>query len=300
MELLSYLGVYLILFFMGMRLLQNGLIFYTESRLTDWISSSTNHLVKSVLIGMTATALLQSSSVVLIITISLVTIDVLTYKQTIGIILGANIGTTMTGELLTINHILPYPLIFVIGVICLILNKQKIYYFGCVCLGLGSIFIAMNGFQSLMPIVNRTFTFTEIFTTNEYVVNGIVIGTIASAILQSSSATFALTAAMVQEGVVPLTNAIAIILGSNIGTCVTGLIAAITASKQAKLVAITHTAFNIITVCIAVPFYSFLQSIAEQLATEPIQQLAHIAVIFNVFSVLIVLPFIPFIINKLT
>ncbi|CQR46891.1 Na+/Pi-cotransporter [Paraliobacillus sp. PM-2] len=295
MKLISLLFVFIMLFFIGMRLLQTGMKFYAESKLTNWISSSTNHLFGSIIIGTVATAILQSSSVVLIITISLVTVNILTFKQTIGIILGANIGTTITGELLTIGDIFPYHISLLLGIIFVFINQKKIFYIGCILLGLGNIFIAMDGFQSLMPLINDNFSLKYAFLSAQtYPEVGLLIGVIISAIIQSSSATFALTASLLHEDIISLTTSIAIMLGSNIGTCVTTLIASIRTSRQAKLVAITHTIFNIFTVLIVVPFLSLLTYIGEQLATESVNQLAHTAVIFNIFSVLIVIPFIPY------
>ncbi|WP_182200537.1 Na/Pi symporter [Paraliobacillus salinarum] len=295
MELISLLFVFIMLFFIGMRLLQTGMKFYAESKLTNWISSSTNHLFGSIMVGTIATAILQSSSVVLIITISMVTVGILTFKQTIGIILGANIGTTITGELLTLGDVFPFHISLFIGIVFVFINQKNIFYIGCILLGLGNIFIAMDGFQSLMPLINDSFSLKYAFsTTHTFPEFGLLIGIIVSAIIQSSSATFALTASLLHEGIISLAASIAIMLGSNIGTCVTTLIASIRTSKQAKLVAITHTIFNIFTVLIVVPFLSLVTSIGEQLASNSVSQLAHAAVLFNIFSVIIVLPFIPF------
>lgn len=280
---------------MGMKLLQHGMSYYTASTFTDWLSRHTTNLYKSILIGAIATAVLQSSSVILIITISLVTTKALSFRQTIGIILGANIGTTVTGELLTIGDIFPYHISLLVGLICVLINNQTIFHIGCISLGLSNIFIAMQGFQSFMPIINQSQLLQiGIDYTESHQLIGLITGIIISAIIQSSSATFALTASMLQDGILTFASSFAIILGSNIGTCFTSLLASLQASKQAKLVAITHTIFNVFTVLIVIPFLSLLARMGTLLADQPILQLAHMSVLFNIFSVIIVIPFIRY------
>lgn len=294
MGLLSLLSVFLLLFYMGMRLLQTGLTFFMSSKIEDWLTKGTQNIFGSILIGIVATFFLQSSSVVLVITISFVTIGVIRFRQTIGIILGANIGTTMTGEILVFGDAFPYLVWLVIGTFLLLFPQKRLFYSGCILVGLATIFVSLDGFESLATLVATNHLILAGLTLTESSPSiGILIGTIISGIIQSSSATFGLTLSMMEQQLLSLSSAIAIILGSNIGTCVTSLIATLGAKREAKLVALTHTGFNLITVLIAIPLLPLLNLIALQLANESSMQLAHISVVFNLFSVLIVLPFVP-------
>ncbi|WP_117169181.1 Na/Pi symporter [Paraliobacillus sediminis] len=294
MGLLSLLSVFLLLFYMGMRLLQTGLTFFMSSKIEAWLTKGTQNIFGSILIGMIATFFLQSSSVVLVITISFVTIGAISFRQTIGIILGANIGTTITGEILVFGDAFPFLIWLVIGVFMLLFPQKNIFYSGCILVGLSTIFVSLDGFESLATLVaTNHLLLAGLSLTDTTPSIGIVIGTVISGIIQSSSATFGLTLSMMEQQLLSLSSAIAIILGSNIGTCITSLIATIGAKREAKLVALTHTAFNLITVVIAIPLLPLINLIALQLANESSMQLAHISVLFNLFSVLIVLPFIP-------
>ena len=294
MEILSFLTVFLLLFFIGMRLLQTGLHYFMNTKIERLLTKGTNNIVVSIFIGTIATIFLQSSSVVLVITISLVTIGVLTFRQTIGIILGANIGTTVTGEILVFGDTFPFLIWLLVGAILLLFPQKVLFYSGCILVGISTIFVALDGFESLATLVASNHIIIEGITlTKNYPSIGIVFGTIISGIIQSSSATFGLTLSMVEQQLLPLSGAIAIVLGSNIGTCVTSLIASIGTTKEAKLVAIAHTTFNLVTVIIAIPLIPIFTIIALKVASESGMQLAHISVIFNIFSVLIVLPFLP-------
>lgn len=296
MELLSLLSVFLLLFFMGMRLLQTGLTYFMSKRIEQWLTKGTQNIFGSILLGILATFFLQSSSILLIITISFVTIGMLTFRQTIGIILGANIGTTITGEILVFGDSFPFIIWLLIGAILLLFPQKKIFYSGCILVGLSTIFVSLDGFESLTTLVASNHLIVAGTQLAElYPSIGVLIGTVISGIIQSSSATFALTLSMMEQELFSLASGIAIILGSNIGTCVTSLIATIGAKQEAKLVAYTHTAFNLVTVLIAIPLLPILTVVAQQLAAESNMQLAHISVVFNLFSVLIVLPFIPFV-----
>lgn len=294
MGLLSLLSVFLLLFYMGMRLLQTGLTFFMSSKIEEWLKKGTQKITGSILIGIIATFFLQSSSVVLVITISFVTIGAISFRQTIGIILGANIGTTITGEIFVFGDAFPFLTWLVIGALLLLFPQKNIFYSGCILVGISTIFVSLDGFKSLATLIaNNHLLLAGLSLTDTFPSIGIIIGTVISGIIQSSSATFGLTLSMMEQQLLSLSSAIAIVLGSNIGTCVTSLFATLGAKREAKLVALTHTAFNIITVIIALPLLPLINLIALQLANESSIQLAHISVLFNLFSVLIVLPFVP-------
>lgn len=287
---------FLVIFLIGIRLLQTSLLFFVGEKMKHWLTVATNNLLKSIIVGTVATILLQSSSLVLILTISLVTIGALPFRQTIGIILGANVGTTISGELLALAPKDLYLFILLIGLILLLAKKNSIFFFGAFCVGLGLILVGLTGFESLAAWVitnNRLVHVVEAINNETFF--AILTGTGLSATIQSSSASFGIILALFDQHLISLTAAIAIMLGTNIGTCVTGLIAMIGAKKEARLVAYSHTYFNLFTVAVVSPFIGTLTRIAEHLANDPKLQLAHISVVFNLFSVLIVLPFLPII-----
>lgn len=291
-DLFSLAAVFIMIFFLGMRILRIGLYQISYKKMKYFIGNHTNSTVTSVFIGLLATALLQSSSVTLVLTISLVGLGLLTFKQSLGIMLGANIGTTITGEIMTISHAFPVWIIVVVGSILMLINHRFIFSVGAIIFGLGTIFVALNGFETLTELIEQIPILTEgLVYTNQYPSIGIIVGTIISGIIQSSSATIGITMSFLNEELIGLGPSIAIVLGANIGTCFTAILAAMGLNGNSKLVAMAHVWFNILGVLAFLPFIPFLTEIASYLSTDPKEQLAHISVLFNLVTVLCMLPF---------
>ncbi|MDC3415565.1 Na/Pi symporter [Aquibacillus salsiterrae] len=294
-DLLSLLAVFLMLFFMGMVILRTGLYQISYEKTKYFLENFTNNIFLGILTGLVATAILQSSSLVTVLTISFVSLGVLSFKNSIGVVLGANIGTTVTGELLAFSDILPETAFIIIGAFLLFINHRVAFSLGAILVGLGSIFVALNGFSSLaqplaqLPLLKEAFNYSS---QNPY--SGVLIGIVISSLIQSSSATIGITMSFLDEEVLTLASSIAIVLGANIGTCITALLAGLGTSKEAKLVAFAHIWFNIIGVLIFLPFLTSLTDLTQLLSTNLKEQLAHFSVLFNVAAVIIFLPFISY------
>ncbi|WP_100372367.1 Na/Pi symporter [Bacillus sp. FJAT-45037] len=291
-ELFSLFAVFIALFLFGMIIMRAGLLPLGGKLFERNVHRFTDKAWKGLLIGTVATALLQSSSVVLVMTVGLVAANVLTFRQSIGIILGANIGTTITTEIIAFDlSYLIFPLL-ISGFIFLFIPNKKSFHIGCATFGLACIFIAMDGLESLayplatLPSVHTLFEFT-----NEHTLVGVIIGASLTGLVQSSTATTAIAMGFMNDHLLTLKSGIAIMFGANIGTCITAFLATIGAGKHAKLVAFANIWLNLIGVVIFLPMMDFLVQIATSLTDDSMQQLAHTSVIFNTVCSIALLPF---------
>jgi phosphate:Na+ symporter len=280
------------LFIYGMTLLRSGLMNLSAESLKKWLIKLTNAPWKGVIIGTLITAVLQSSSAVMIITIGFVSARLLTFPQSIGIILGTNIGTTFTTELITFDieaYLIP---LAIAGSILALLKKKNLRSVGFILLGISCVFAAMRGFEYFAGTLKNVDQMNRLLLAlDESHLYGVLAGIAITAIIQSSTATTGIIMGFLTAGTMDLDTGIAIMLGSNIGTCVDAYLASIGSGREAKLSAYAHIWLNIIGVIVFYPFISMLTDIGLHLATESDVQLAHISVIFNVASSLLVLPF---------
>ncbi|WP_102348108.1 Na/Pi symporter [Bacillus sp. Marseille-P3661] len=280
------------LFLVGMYFLRTGLFNLSADSLKSWLVTLTDAPWKGIIVGTVITSILQSSSAVMIITIGLVAAKMLTFTQSIGIILGTNIGTTVTTELITFNiesYIIP---IAIVGGILFIIKRKNIRNSGLVLLGLSAVFGAMWGFETLAaPLRDMEYINNLLLTLDSNRFYAVLAGIVLTAIIQSSTATTGIIMGFLSAGTMDLETGIAIILGANIGTCVDALIAAIGSGREAKLTAYAHTWLNVIGVFAFYPFIELLASLGTILSPHPDVQLAHISVTFNIITSLIVLPF---------
>lgn len=288
-----FLFLFLIgVFIYGMTLLRLGLFNLSAHSLKLWLTKLTDTPWKGLLAGIVITCILQSSSAVMVITIGLISARLLTFPQSIGIILGTNIGTTLTTVLITFDlerFLVP---LAICGAILILMRKRKLRSIGLIIFGIASVFTSMNGFERLAgPLSSIEFVHHLLLHLDDSYLYSILTGTFITAIIQSSTATTGIIMGFLTNRVVQLDTGIAIMLGSNIGTCVTAFIAAIGAGREARLSAYAHIWLNIIGVIAFYPFISLLSTIGVQLASEVDTQLAYIGVLFNVISSLLVLPF---------
>ncbi|KGX88921.1 Na/Pi symporter [Pontibacillus litoralis] len=292
-DVFTLFTVFLFLFLFGMTLLRIGLHQFSYRHMKRLIMNFVDKPWKGMLIGIIATALLQSSSGTMILTVSLVGAGVLTFQQSIGIILGANIGTTLTLELFSFFSHIPLWPILIIGTILLWFPSPLLFGIGTITFGLGTIFVALDGFSTLaLPLQQFPLLLETVHYTNEEPLVSIIIGTVLTMIIQSSTASTGIAMAFLQEGVFTLPAAIGIMLGANIGTCITAWVASLGSNHDAKLAAFAHIWLNIAGVVIFAPFLDQLAHVSTFLASTPAQQLAHISVLFNIVSSLMILPII--------
>ncbi len=276
--------------------MRTGLLQLSENRTKDYIRHFTDHPIKGMIVGAVITALLQSSSAVMVITVGLVAAGYLTFYQSIGIMLGSNIGTTLTTELITLdisNYVLP---LLLIGFFCLFSKRKLPFSIGSSIFGLGCLFVAMKGFEGLaLPLSLYSNVQDFLLLTNEHHFIGVILGTIITAMIHSSSATVGISMSFLNNELLSLPAGIAIMLGSNIGTCVTAYMASFGGIKEAKLTAYAHIWLNIFGVLIFFPLIPLLSNFVEALAANADVQLAHSSVIFNLVCSFIALPFVkPF------
>lgn len=286
------LGVFLF----GMYLVRTGLYNLSAKKLKDWLAKLTDTPWKGLLLGTVVTAILQSSSAVSIIVIGLVAGGMLTFTQSIGIILGANIGTTVTTEIIALDIdsiIIPMA---ITGIILLLFKRKNIRNFGLAVLGLAAVFAAMWNFKELAaPLKDMAYIDQIFLSLDNNLVYAVLAGAFVTAIIQSSTATTGITMGFIATGSLSLDAAVAIVLGSNIGTCIDAWLASIGGGREARLTAWSHIWLNILGVVVFFPFIGILARIGTHLATQPAVQIAHISVIFNVACSLIALPFVkPF------
>lgn len=283
--------VFISIFLFGMATLRIGLKSLSNSRMQKILHQASSTPLRGLITGIIVTSILQSSSAVMVITIGLITAKVLTFRQSIGIILGANIGTTVTAELMTLNpDQFTIPLLLV-GFLLLQIRNQLLFSIGTVLFGLGSIFVAMHGLEAMaVPLSTLTFFDHIISESNSSLFYGIGVGTLLTALIQSSTATTGITMSFINQDLLTLPSAIAIVYGANIGTCITAIIASIGSAREAKLAAYAHVWINIIGVTLFFPLITKFGEIVAYVTTLPDVQLAHVSLIFNVLSSLLFLP----------
>ncbi|MBP1949313.1 Na/Pi symporter [Virgibacillus litoralis] len=281
------------MFLLGMYLVRTGLFNLSADKLKHWLATLTDAPWKGLILGTIVTAILQSSSAVSIIVIGLVAGQMLKFSQAIGIILGANIGTTITTEIIALDiesMIIPMA---VIGAVLMLIKRNNILRnSGIALIGLSAVFGAMWGFKTLAaPLTEMAFIDQLFLTLDNNLFLAVIAGAIICAIIQSSTATTGITMGFIATGSLNLDTAVAIVLGANIGTCFDAWLASIGAGREAKLTAWSHIWINVLGVIAFFPFIGIIANIGTMLAEHPAVQIAHISVIFNVACSLMILPF---------
>jgi phosphate:Na+ symporter len=284
--------VLILLFIYGMTLLRTGLFNLSSQSLKGLLEKLTDKPWKGLIISIIITALLQSSAAVMVLTIGLISARVLTFPQSIGIILGTNIGTTFTTEFITFDindYLLP---LAIIGVLFMIISKHQLRSIGFILFGISIVFTTMRGFKYFAGIIeHHSFINSFFLQLSDRPIIALIVGIIVTALIQSSTATIGIIMGFLEAGLLPIEIAIAIMLGSNIGTCITSYLASIGTEKSAKLCAYAHIWLNIGGVILFYPFIDSLANVVKNMTTDIDVQLAHASLLFNVLSSLLVLPF---------
>lgn len=288
-------------FIAGMNMLSDGLEKSAGSGLKRMLGKISNNRFAGVGIGAGVTAIIQSSAATTVMAIGFVNAGVMTLMQATSIIMGANIGTTITGVIVSLKSlgISTYAGTFAfIGVMMTFIKSDKIKQIGYILCGFGMIFVGLDLMGAAFdnyPVINEFFS--NLFSKIDFPLLLIVCGLVFTALIQSSSAATGLFITMVGSGALQLDCALFLVLGSNIGTCVTALLAGMSAGTNAKRTAIIHLLFNVIgTAMFAALIWIFRKSVVDILQGfmpgNPQMQLAWFHVIFNVTTTLLLLPFI--------
>lgn len=291
-EIISLFAVLIALFLFGMTVMRLGLQSLSKKKMQQILIKVTDTPLKGFFIGIVTTALLQSSSAVTVMTVGLVAARMLTFRQSIGIILGTNIGTTVTVEMITVDLSRAIIPLIIIGAVLLFCRSHFPFCIGCILFGLGTIFTAVNGFEGLAePLSQLKYVHNLLLETSENPLLGTAIGALFTAVIQSSSAATGVVMAFINNDLMSLETATAIVLGANIGTCLTAYLAGIGSNIEAKWVSYAHIWLNLLGALLFLPLINQLGWIAARLSDIPDVQIAHISVIFNVICSLLLLPF---------
>lgn len=283
------------LFIFGMKLMAEGLQKAAGDRLRRILEILTTNRVMAVITGIIVTILVQSSSTTTVMVVGFVNAGLMTLVQAVGTILGANIGTTVTAQIIAFKITeLALPMIAV-GVLMSFFVKKRVYrHVGQAILGFGLLFLGMTVMGGQLKTLKDVPGFnTMLVTFGEYRLLGILAGALFTALLQSSSASTATIIVLALDGLIPLDSAMALILGTNIGTCITALLASIGANLSARRAAVAHILFNVIGVTLFAFFLTPYTQLVAQTSDELARQVAWGHTIFNVVNTLVFLPFIP-------
>lgn len=286
------------LFLFSIKFMGDGLQAIAGDRLRSILDRFTTNPFMGILVGIAATVLIQSSSGTTVIVIGLVSAGLMTLRQAIGVIMGANIGTTVTAFIIGLDiGAYAYP-ILLIGAILLFFFKAKyIQNLGQIFFGLGGIFIGLELMNNgLSPLANLPLFITLTLELSDNALLGVVVGTLMTLIVQSSSATVGILQSLYADGLLDLTAALPILFGDNIGTTITAILASLTASVTAKRAAMVHVLFNIIGAMVflvfLLPFTHLIIFLTEMLALGAKMQIAFAHGAFNTLNTLIHFPFI--------
>ena len=293
------------LFLFGMKLMGEGLENAAGDKLKSILEKVTKNPISAVLVGAFVTMVIQSSSATTVMVVGFVNAGLMNIAQAAGVIMGANIGTTITAQLVAFKLDEIAPLFVIVGVVLLMSAKQKKRKdIADIVLGFGILFMGMGIMSSaLKPLADSPMFSELIMAIGENWVLGIFTGLALTAILQSSSATTGILIALASTGSININIVLPILFGCNIGTCVTALIASIGANKTAHKAAAIHLMFNILGTLIFIPFLKPLGHIVQEMSPGDVQrQIANAHTIFNVTATIILVPlskYMIMIVNKL-
>ncbi|WP_144532436.1 Na/Pi symporter [Bacillus pumilus] len=296
MMAIIYFCALIFIFLWSMGLLRKGLMALASSRIEKSLLLFTDHPVKAFLVSIIFTGILQSSSAFMVIVIGFVSTGILSFKKSIPMILGTNIGSTFTTEFIAIKMDVFMWVLILVGLICMILGRKSFRHAGKSIFGLGMIFFCIQGFSKIAGMMTsqpETLRFLEMMQHSDW--TALLSGTIFTAIVHSSSVCIGILMGFMNEGTVGLQEGISFVLGSNIGTCITAVMAAISGGYAARQTAYAHVLFNVLGVLLCLPFLAMMTEFVALLANTPAQQIAHFSLLFNVASSLLFFPFIrPF------
>ncbi len=284
------------LFIYGMQMLGEGLEKAAGDKLKIVIEKLTSNKLIGFVVGCVVTILVQSSSATTVMAVGFVNAGIMSLAQSVGIILGANVGTTITAQLIAFKLTDIAPVFAFIGLIMMMIfnkKKDKMYYLGYVILGFGILFIGMNMMGDSLKPLSDSVVFRDMMTSFSNPILGILIGLLVTAIVQSSSVSIGLLQALALAGLVTMDNSIYLLLGMNIGTCVTALIASFGCSVNAKRTAVIHILQKVMAtilfmvLMLFIPFISIVEGISPGDTTR---QIANVHTMFNIIGVIFLLP----------
>lgn len=302
-------GIALLLF--GMNMLGNGLEKISGGKMEKILEKLTNNIFKAVTLGALVTAVIQSSGATTVIVVGLVNSGILKLSSAVGIIMGANIGTTVTGQILRLGDLESNaslgtfmefltptylaPFLAIIGIVIIMTaKKDNIKAVGSICMGLGILFTGMLSLTESVKPLSELEAFRNLFASLENPILGILAGAVITALLQSSSASVGILQAVSTTGILKFSAAFPIIMGQNIGTCSTSIISSIGASKNAKRAAMVHFYFNMIGTLLFLSVIYLFKALGKLGDWNSVMNMGSIANFHTVFNIVVTVFFIPF------
>lgn len=300
----------LVLLIYGMNMLSTNLKKLTGEKLKSILKKSTDNVFKGIFIGIIVTAAVQSSAIVTVLVVGFVNAEIIRLRNAIPIIMGANIGTTITAQILRLaslegssilsllNPNVLSSVFIIVGFLLLeFKKKKKMKDIGQLLIGIGLLFTGLMTMIDMASSFSELPILTQILSTLSNPILGILVGAIITALIQSSAATVGILQAISQTGIITYSTTIPIILGQNIGTCFTSILSSLSTSKNAKRVAAVHLLFNLIgSIIFIIVIYTYQHFIGFSFWNSPIDMggIANFHLIFNLTSTIILLPCIGF------
>lgn len=293
-DVLALLGG-LALFLYGMQMMSTGLEAAVGNRMKSILEKLTSNRVKGVLVGAAITAVIQSSSATTVMVVGFVNSGLMTLKQAVWVIMGANIGTTITGQLIALDIGAIAPLFAIAGVgAIMFIKSEKVHHISSIFAGLGILFMGMDMMGAAMSPLKESEAFISLMTKFDNPLLGILVGALFTAVIQSSSASVGILQALASTGMIPLSSAVFVLFGQNIGTCITAVLASIGMKVNAKRTTVIHLLFNIIgtvlftVICLVTPYVTWIEAMTPG---DPVAQIANAHTVFNIVTTLLLLPF---------
>ena len=283
------------LFLCGMQMMSSNLEAVAGDRLKGILEKLTSNRILGVLVGAVITAVIQSSSATTVMVVGFVNSGLMTLRQAVWIIMGANIGTTITGQLVALDIGTIAPLFAFAGIARGMFSKKRnVQNIGSIIAGLGVLFIGLGMMSDAMVPMRDSEVFVNALTSFSNPIIGIVVGAIFTAVIQSSSASVGILQALALSGLIDIHSAVFVLFGQNIGTCITSLIASVGMNRNAKRTTVIHFMFNMIgtvlfvILCLVTPL---TDAVAGLTPAHPASQIANMHTLFNVVTTIILIPF---------
>ncbi len=301
-QILGGLGIFLI----GIKFMGDGLKLLAGDRLKYFIDKYTTNPIKGMFVGIIVTGAIQSSSGTTALSISLVRAGLMTLPQSIAVIIGANIGTTITSILIGLKiSVLALPILAIGAFLIMFANKKKHTHLGLVLFGFGALFYGLEVMGEPLKAISEEPWFTDVMITmSNRPLLALAVGTVFTFLVQSSSAVIGIVQMLYSTGVVPLEAAIPFVLGSNIGTTITAVLASFGGCVAAKRAATAHVIFNlsgaVLFMILLHPYIDFIEWASRTFDIRPTMQIAFSHGVFNIVMAIIMLPLIGYIVKIVT
>jgi phosphate:Na+ symporter len=286
----------LFLFLYALNRLSEGLKEISGEKMKKVLSRFTQNLFTGILTGAVATMLLDSSSAVIIMTIALVNAHAMSFRQAMGIVMGANIGTTLSSQIFALNVSEYCAVPLAVGFLLMVTHKSKTYRsIGTVLFSFGLIFFGLYTMEEAVTPLRKSDYFVSWMHSLDNTWKGLSTGAFVTLVIQSSSATVGMVIGLAAKGLITIKGAIAVMLGAELGTCSDTLLATIGRSRQAIRTGLFHLMFNIITIFLGVMFVNYFTQLIELISgNAPIsQRIANAHMLFNTLGVIFLAPFAP-------